>query len=218
MTTIRTATSARVASGLAGTITQQIAAASKDKGADLELPAFLDRKLNPMPPANPRTVAKAAPPVLAKAIEAAKGKVAVTKVAAGKRTAKAKVEAAPAKVEAPAKGKGKAKAAAPAKAPAKSAKGKVAAKAPAKVAKVAKAKAAAPATVRRPIDLHAKVTAIVPNPKKPGSAAHKAFALYRKGATLQAFVNACERIGLSAGDAKAHISWDRRHEFITVKG
>jgi hypothetical protein len=59
------------------------------------------------------------------------------------------------------------------------------------------------------------------NPKREGSAAHARFALYVTGMTVDAYIATCkEKLGKSqpgaARDARADISWDTKHKYITV--
>lgn len=72
------------------------------------------------------------------------------------------------------------------------------------------------ATVRAKIAETAIIVEVAENPKKPGSKAHARFSLYKAGATVGQFVEACVAAGFPAREALADISWDRRHEFIKV--
>jgi hypothetical protein len=60
------------------------------------------------------------------------------------------------------------------------------------------------------------ITAVVANPKKPGSRAHARFAIYSAGQTIAAFVEACVKAGYPEREARADISWDRRKGFISI--
>lgn len=88
-------------------------------------------------------------------------------------------------------------------------------------AKVKPAKAKAPkaegSTSRSKINPASIIATVVENPKKAGSRSHARFALYRAGATVQDFIDACVAAGFPAKEANADISWDRRKGFITIK-
>lgn len=74
----------------------------------------------------------------------------------------------------------------------------------------------APTASRSKLDPAAKIVAVVENPKKAGSRSHARFALYKVGATVQEFIDACVAAGFPAKEATADISWDRRKNFITI--
>lgn len=87
-------------------------------------------------------------------------------------------------------------------------KSKKAKKAKAKKAeKVQEKKAAGRPSSRAPLDGVIKVVR-AKNPKRPGSAAHARFDLYKPGMTVDEF--------LAAGGWRADISWDLRQGFIEV--
>jgi hypothetical protein len=46
------------------------------------------------------------------------------------------------------------------------------------------------------------------NPKRPGTASHKRFQLYRPGQTVAEF--------LAAGGTRADLRWDQKHKFIEL--
>lgn len=75
----------------------------------------------------------------------------------------------------------------------------------------------APKASRSKLDTTAKIVAVVENPKKEGSRSHARFALYKVGATVQEFIDACVAAGFPAKEATADLSWDRRHDFIKVE-
>lgn len=100
----------------------------------------------------------------------------------------------------------------------------VEAAAPAPVEKPKKERAAKPKAEkaeadrsRAKIEADGKITAVVENPKKPGSRAHACFAVYRAGQTVSDFIAACAEAGIPEKEAKANIAWDRRKGFITVE-
>ena len=62
----------------------------------------------------------------------------------------------------------------------------------------------------------AVIAEVVANPKKEGSRAYARFALYRAGQTVGQFVAACVAAGFAEREARADISWDRRHDFIKL--
>ena len=89
------------------------------------------------------------------------------------------------------------------------------AKAP-KTQKAPKEKKASDATRTR-IDGAAKIAVVAEkNPKKQGSRSYARFALYANGQTVEQFIAACVAAGFPANEAKADLSWDRRHGFIAV--
>ena len=53
------------------------------------------------------------------------------------------------------------------------------------------------------------ITNIQPNPKKPGSASHARFALYRDGMTVAEFC--------AAGGSPADVKWDAERSYITLE-
>lgn len=55
------------------------------------------------------------------------------------------------------------------------------------------------------------------NPKRPGSKAAKAFALYQDGMTVQDFIDAMLCAGLG-GDATPTLVYDTTHGFIQIEG
>jgi hypothetical protein len=57
---------------------------------------------------------------------------------------------------------------------------------------------------------------LVENPKRPGSRAHEVFKLYSDGITVAQFCRAAIRLGLDRKTARAHLSWDVKHDFIKV--
>lgn len=93
----------------------------------------------------------------------------------------------------------------PAEAPASEANKKPAAKKAAK--KVAKKKAATK-TAEPKVD-NRKITVLVDNPKKPGSAAHKRFSRYKSGQTVTE--------ALAAGVSSLDIAYDSKKRFIKVQ-
>lgn len=70
---------------------------------------------------------------------------------------------------------------------------------------------------RTKIAAEGKITAVIENPKKPGSRAHSCFSIYRAGQTVAEFIAACGEAGIPEKEAKANIAWDRRKGFITVE-
>lgn len=65
---------------------------------------------------------------------------------------------------------------------------------------------ATPPTTTKLIDR--TITAIAPNPKRPGSSAHDRFRLYQIGQTLAQY--------LAAGGSIADVKWDLERKYITV--
>lgn len=65
-----------------------------------------------------------------------------------------------------------------------------------------------PARTRLPLRDDHVVRVLCPNPKRPGTAAHALFLLYRDGMTCAEY--------LQAGGTKAGLSWDRTHGFIRL--
>lgn len=55
---------------------------------------------------------------------------------------------------------------------------------------------------------HLKITAVIANPKREGSAAHARFALYKEGMTVGEF--------LKAGGTRADLAWDSKREHIKI--
>lgn len=78
----------------------------------------------------------------------------------------------------------------------------------AKPEKAAKAPKAAGAGGKLRLDLNAKITAIIDNPKRPGSGAHARYNLYKNNMTVQQF--------LDAGGIPADIHWDSKQNFIKL--
>ncbi len=100
----------------------------------------------------------------------------------------------------------------------------VEAAAPAPVAKPRKERAAKPQAEkvegdrsRTKIEAEGKITAVVENPKKPGSRAHACFAVYRAGQTVADFIASCGAAGIPEKEARSNIAWDRRKGFITIE-
>lgn len=87
---------------------------------------------------------------------------------------------------------------------------------PGRAAKAPKPERTEGESARTKLDLTATIAAVVANPKQPGSRSHARFALYRAGATVQQFIDACVAAGFPAREAKADLSWDRRKQFITI--
>jgi hypothetical protein len=56
--------------------------------------------------------------------------------------------------------------------------------------------------------LDAKIKVLVENPKRAGTASHDRFALYGKGTTVGAF--------LEAGGTSGDLHWDSEHEYISI--
>lgn len=89
---------------------------------------------------------------------------------------------------------------------------------PAKVKKEKAAKVAKAPGSNVKIGLDAVISAVVANPKGKGSRSFARFELYRNGATVGEYIDACVAAGFTAKDAKADLSWDRRKGFITIVG
>lgn len=88
---------------------------------------------------------------------------------------------------------------------------------PARKAREPKAKPEAGSVTRSKVAGSAIISKVTENPKKEGSKAHARFALYREGQTVDEFIAACVEAGFPATEAKADISWDRRHGLIAVE-
>jgi hypothetical protein len=81
--------------------------------------------------------------------------------------------------------------------------------APKKSAKKSTVKHAGNSGSRLRLNLKGKITIISKeNPKRPGSGAHKRFALYKNGMTVEQF--------LKAGGIPADVHWDSKQRFIKV--
>ncbi|WP_336801706.1 hypothetical protein [Kaistia sp. MMO-174] len=94
--------------------------------------------------------------------------------------------------------------------------GRMAEPKPSRAAKAPKTEKVEGESARTKLDTTATIAAVVANPKQPGSRSHARFALYRAGATVQQFIDACVAAGFPAREAKADLSWDRRKQFITI--
>lgn len=62
------------------------------------------------------------------------------------------------------------------------------------------------------------ITVLVANPKKPGSIAHRNFALYNNEPTVAGFLNGYPRNDGGKTRARASLLWDIERGFVGVKG
>lgn len=65
--------------------------------------------------------------------------------------------------------------------------------------------------------LEKKITVLVDeNPKRPGSASARRFAIYCTGMTVEDYVSAAEDSGVNRPKARKDVYWDRDHGYISV--